>query len=278
MVKDLFEGVVCLTSRCLVCGETSISFEPFVALQLQKPSSGVTTLSQLLYDFERPNFGCSDSVRFCSTCKCLRACVEHKTIWTLPTILVFHLQTGNEGNKTPGYLTPSAASSRRPSRSASMYKQPQISLSSNSLSSFASAKPEPHPSLQITKINKTPPPSPPMPSLQLRSIVQYPINSLDMSKHLRGSSVSGSPSSIFESGQWNPDDSYDCTYDLFAVREKMNGCALSDPKLGSNMYRTMAKDPRSERWNLFDGPSVSPIHRAESLITPNSDLLFYQRI
>ncbi|KAG8929255.1 ubiquitin-specific protease doa4 [Tulasnella sp. 418] len=99
LVKDLFEGVICHTSRCFACDETIVSFESFSILQLPRPESPDTsTLSDLLVEYEKPIHPSSDTARYCVSCNTLRPCIEYRSIWSLPTTLILQL--------TPPSLSP----------------------------------------------------------------------------------------------------------------------------------------------------------------------------
>ncbi|KAG8885604.1 Ubiquitin carboxyl-terminal hydrolase 8 [Tulasnella sp. 331] len=287
IVKDLFEGLTCITSKCQTCHSTSASFESFRVLQIPKAMRPYTTLHELLEDFEKPS---ASKSRYCGSCRKRQAVVESKKLWSLPSVLIFQLPMSTASASTPEVVanTPSGSppSTTSPLNSAHIARR----------RSSTSAKVD-YFSLLSTQID-------------------YPVNGLDMSLYDRDQAhprqnnasasssssslppsdsdrqrLTGSPASSY-SGSGSDDECdlnsmSDATdrsggetamYDLFSVRERCLGSSSGwKTQGGATKYRTYAQDPVTEDWRQFDGGNVSLVEDLGDLVTPHADMLFYRR-
>lgn len=99
---------------------------------------------------------------------------------------------------------------------------------------------------------------------KINSNVDYPIDSLDMSKYL--SHTVDPPASA--SRQPTQSSHKNCIYDLY-------GIALHSGTESSGHYVAYCKHPYRKKWNYFNDSSVREISKS-SLQDPNAYILFYQ--
>ncbi|KAG9036208.1 Ubiquitin carboxyl-terminal hydrolase 8 [Tulasnella sp. JGI-2019a] len=278
IVKDLFEGLTCITSRCQTCDSTSASFESFRVLQVPKPMRPYTTLHELLENFEKPSTSRSG---YCGPCGKRQPVVESSKLWSLPAVLIIQLAASSTSpSSSPEALTQTPSGS--PPLISSIYAARRRSFTTTKPDYFS----------------------------VLPSQIDYPITGLDMSIYDRDQArpghhdastssssietdrqgLSASPASSY-SGSGSDDECdlnsmSDATdrsggetamYDLFSVRERSPGVSGWKSPGGAIKYRTYAQDPVKEDWKLFDGGDVSPVGNMSDLVTPNADMLFYRR-
>lgn len=88
IVKDLFVGQLKSTLRCTVCGNTSVTFDPFWDLSVPLPSSSRCKLDSSLDLFIREEILDGDEKPTCSKCQTRRKCTKTFTIQRFPKYLV----------------------------------------------------------------------------------------------------------------------------------------------------------------------------------------------
>lgn len=88
IVKDLFVGQLKSTLKCTVCGNTSVTFDPFWDLSVPLPSSSRCKLDSSLDLFIREEILDGDEKPTCSKCQTRRKCTKTFTIQRFPKYLV----------------------------------------------------------------------------------------------------------------------------------------------------------------------------------------------
>ncbi|KAL5278344.1 USP2 family protein [Megaselia abdita] len=96
IVKDLFVGQLKSTLKCTVCGNTSVTFDPFWDLSVPLPSSSRCKLDSCLDLFIREEILDGDEKPTCSKCQTRRKCTKTFTIQRFPKYLVIHLKRFSE--------------------------------------------------------------------------------------------------------------------------------------------------------------------------------------
>ncbi|XP_055684046.1 ubiquitin carboxyl-terminal hydrolase Usp2 isoform X2 [Lutzomyia longipalpis] len=97
MIKDLFVGQLRSTLKCTVCGNTSVTFDPFWDLSLPLPaSSSRSKLENCLELFIREEILDGDEMPTCSKCQTRRKSTKSFTIQRFPKYLVIHLKRFSE--------------------------------------------------------------------------------------------------------------------------------------------------------------------------------------
>ncbi|GAB0089071.1 Ubiquitin carboxyl-terminal hydrolase [Sergentomyia squamirostris] len=98
MIKDLFVGQLKSTLKCTVCGNTSVTFDPFWDLSLPLPSSSTknSKLENCLELFIREEILDGDEMPTCSKCQTRRKSTKSLTIQRFPKYLVIHLKRFSE--------------------------------------------------------------------------------------------------------------------------------------------------------------------------------------
>ncbi|XP_059619055.1 ubiquitin carboxyl-terminal hydrolase Usp2-like [Phlebotomus argentipes] len=97
MVKDLFVGQLKSTLKCTVCGNTSVTFDPFWDLSLPLPASSTRSkLENCLELFIREEILDGDEMPTCSKCQTRRKSTKSFTIQRFPKYLVIHLKRFSE--------------------------------------------------------------------------------------------------------------------------------------------------------------------------------------
>lgn len=97
VIKDLFVGQLRSTLKCTVCGNTSVTFDPFWDLSVPlPPSSSRCKLENCLELFIREEVLDGDEMPTCSKCKQRRKSTKNFTIQRFPKYLVIHLKRFSE--------------------------------------------------------------------------------------------------------------------------------------------------------------------------------------
>lgn len=97
VIKDLFVGQLRSTLKCTVCGNTSVTFDPFWDLSVPlPPSSSRCKLENCLELFIREEVLDGDEMPTCSKCKVRRKSTKSFTIQRFPKYLVVHLKRFSE--------------------------------------------------------------------------------------------------------------------------------------------------------------------------------------
>ncbi|KAI9008086.1 hypothetical protein BC832DRAFT_553040 [Gaertneriomyces semiglobifer] len=99
IIVDLFQGILKSKLRCLTCGKTSTTFNPFMYLTLPIPEKnqagvkgGGLYLQECLDKFVEQEILDGDDAWRCPRCKVPRRSTKTLTIARLPTILLIHLK------------------------------------------------------------------------------------------------------------------------------------------------------------------------------------------
>eukprot|EP00842_Homolaphlyctis_polyrhiza_P006455 jgi/Hompol1/6810/HPOL_005103-RA len=99
IIVDMFQGILKSSLRCLVCGKTSTTFNPFMYLSLPIPShdrngnkGGPVLLDDCLRLFVAEEILDGDDAWMCPRCKVKRRATKRLTIAKLPYILLVHLK------------------------------------------------------------------------------------------------------------------------------------------------------------------------------------------
>ncbi|KAG8978589.1 hypothetical protein FRB90_008376 [Tulasnella sp. 427] len=266
IVKDVFEGLVCVKGACEGgCEERSVRFEGFSVLPLPAPArngNGKPSLTSLLREYERSKT--LEKREWCPTCETYTHHTETRKVWSLPSTLIVQLPSSSSSSTTNATNT-NATSTPASSRTNSPYMTARRLSRSHTTSV---------PNFRLGGAGLSA-----MTPLSTQVAVEYPIESLDMGKFNgegRSSSSSSSSGESYDlSSEFGEDasseDEQEEMYDLFAVRE----CGADGGK-----YRVFAKDPVGHgRWAMFDAASgVSrEVKDLREVVTPNADLLFYRR-
>jgi ubiquitin carboxyl-terminal hydrolase 2/21 len=97
LVKDLFVGQLKSSLKCTVCGNTSVTFDPFWDLSLPLPSSTTRCKLESCLDlFIKEEVLDGDEMPTCSKCKTRRKSTKTFTIQRFPKYLVIHLKRFSE--------------------------------------------------------------------------------------------------------------------------------------------------------------------------------------
>uniref|UniRef100_A0A1A9WL62 ubiquitinyl hydrolase 1 n=1 Tax=Glossina brevipalpis TaxID=37001 RepID=A0A1A9WL62_9MUSC len=88
IIRDLFVGQLKSTLRCTVCGNASVTFDPFWDLSVPLPSSSRCKLEACLDLFIREEVLDGDEMPTCSKCQTRRKCTKSFTIQRFPRYLV----------------------------------------------------------------------------------------------------------------------------------------------------------------------------------------------
>uniref|UniRef100_A0A1A9UE04 Ubiquitin carboxyl-terminal hydrolase n=1 Tax=Glossina austeni TaxID=7395 RepID=A0A1A9UE04_GLOAU len=96
IIRDLFVGQLKSTLRCTVCGNASVTFDPFWDLSVPLPSSSRCKLEACLDLFIREEVLDGDEMPTCSKCQTRRKCTKTFTIQRFPKYLVIHLKRFSE--------------------------------------------------------------------------------------------------------------------------------------------------------------------------------------
>lgn len=89
---------------------------------------------------------------------------------------------------------------------------------------------------------------------KIESLVQFPLENLDLSKHIKGPVPAG----------------VNQLYDLYAISNHYGA-------LGGGHYTAFAKNINTGRWYKYDDSSVSEVSDPRQVVTPAAYILFYQR-
>lgn len=93
IIRDIFTGLSYTETRCNVCNINSLSFEPFVMLQLAIPKSNETvSLSDCLRNHASKYMLVDKNQYQCSQCKDYRDATQMTYLWEVPEILIIHLK------------------------------------------------------------------------------------------------------------------------------------------------------------------------------------------
>lgn len=96
LIKDLFVGQLKSSLKCTVCGNTSVTFDPFWDLSVPLPSSSRCKLEHCFDLFIKEEVMDGDEMPTCSKCQTRRKCTKTFTIQKLPKYLVIHLKRFSE--------------------------------------------------------------------------------------------------------------------------------------------------------------------------------------
>ncbi|XP_073834269.1 ubiquitin specific protease 2 isoform X4 [Musca autumnalis] len=96
LIRDLFVGQLKSTLRCTVCGNASVTFDPFWDLSVPLPSSSRCKLEACLDLFIKEEVLDGDEMPTCSKCQTRRKCTKSFTIQRFPKYLVIHLKRFSE--------------------------------------------------------------------------------------------------------------------------------------------------------------------------------------
>lgn len=96
LIKDLFVGQLKSSLKCTVCGNTSVTFDPFWDLSVPLPSSSRCKLVDCFDLFIKEEVMDGDEMPTCSKCQTRRKCTKTFTIQKLPKYLVIHLKRFSE--------------------------------------------------------------------------------------------------------------------------------------------------------------------------------------
>lgn len=227
VVRDLFEGLCCLKSRCNGCDETIASFESFLVLPLPANTTRTTKLSTLLKAYERPSV---PSLSYCSGCRTYKPHTETRKVWSLPSVLIFQLPTGSSAVNSTS--TVALSSSSRTTSSSVPANARRMSFSAPQVT-------YPLEGLNMAKYNGEH-------QHEMKAHHVHPHRSTGISIPGRQDDEYDLSSDSGESDEDSDEDSDD-VYDLFAVREGMRAPG------GSTKYRAYARG--SAGWTLFDAGS-----------------------
>eukprot|EP01135_Chromosphaera_perkinsii_P003283 Nk52_evm58s239 gene=Nk52_evmTU58s239 len=92
IVIDLFQGQFKSTICCLKCGNTSVTFSPFMYLSVPLPPGNKVSVQDCISLFTRPEKVSGQNEWYCNKCKCHREAKMQLEIWRLPPILMIHLK------------------------------------------------------------------------------------------------------------------------------------------------------------------------------------------
>lgn len=99
IMVDMFQGILRSKCRCLVCGKTSTTFNPFMYLSLPIPEydrkgrkGGAVYLQECLDDFVKEEVLSGDDLWRCSRCKKPQRSTKTLTLTKLPPVLLVHLK------------------------------------------------------------------------------------------------------------------------------------------------------------------------------------------
>ncbi|XP_031632410.1 ubiquitin carboxyl-terminal hydrolase Usp2-like isoform X2 [Contarinia nasturtii] len=96
LIKDLFVGQLKSSLKCTVCGNTSVTFDPFWDLSVPLPTSSRCKLESCLDLFIKEEVLDGDEMPTCSKCKTRRKSTKSFTIQRFPKYLVIHLKRFSE--------------------------------------------------------------------------------------------------------------------------------------------------------------------------------------
>ncbi|XP_055303817.1 ubiquitin carboxyl-terminal hydrolase Usp2 isoform X11 [Sitodiplosis mosellana] len=96
VIKDLFVGQLKSSLKCTVCGNSSVTFDPFWDLSVSLPTSSRCKLESCLDLFIKEEVLDGDEMPTCSKCKTRRKSTKSFTIQRFPKYLVIHLKRFSE--------------------------------------------------------------------------------------------------------------------------------------------------------------------------------------
>ncbi|CAL8111304.1 unnamed protein product [Orchesella dallaii] len=105
-IMDIFVGQLRSTLKCTVCGNCSVTFDPFWDLSLPIPARTASTrLAQCFELFTKEEVLDGDEKPTCSKCQCRRKCTKSFSIQKFPRILVIHLKRFSPTERYRGKLS-----------------------------------------------------------------------------------------------------------------------------------------------------------------------------
>lgn len=105
-IVDIFVGQLRSTLKCTVCGNCSVTFDPFWDLSLPIPARTASTrLTQCFELFTKEEILDGDEKPTCSKCQCRRKCTKSFSIQKFPRILVIHLKRFSPTERYRGKLS-----------------------------------------------------------------------------------------------------------------------------------------------------------------------------
>ncbi|KAJ3105353.1 ubiquitin-specific protease doa4 [Phlyctochytrium bullatum] len=108
IIVDLFQGQLESKLRCLTCGKTSTSFNPFMYLSIPIPANSESAdITDCVKKFIEPEKLNGENRWFCPRCRTRRDAVKETYVVRFPAILIIHLKrfeyTGYYGEGTKIY-------------------------------------------------------------------------------------------------------------------------------------------------------------------------------
>lgn len=103
IVRELFTGLTLTETKCTTCMNTSLSYEPFISLQLAIPLSRDTVdLNDCLKEHTNTRIMAGNNKYQCLVCKDLKDAQQKVSLFIVPEIMIIHLKryTNDDNGRT----------------------------------------------------------------------------------------------------------------------------------------------------------------------------------